>query len=144
MSLIIITTNNPALNHKTGNQYPQKLTAFSMRQKATNIHSVQQIFNTGDWFPPVKKTHSLHFSEVNRNSEWKVPGWNFSDHICYFSVWIAEFHLTSYSQVRLTHSSYSREKRKNASSENFQRSYSGNRNWRRTGNTLLSCQVTGE
>lgn len=124
MSQIIIATNNPALNHKTGNQYPQELTAFSMRQKATSIHSVQQIFNTGLILSWEKDPHVLHFSEVNRNSKWKVTGWNLPEQICYFSIWITEFHLTSYSHVRFTHSSWSSEKRKNASSENYQRSYS--------------------
>lgn len=65
----IIKTNNPALNHRTGNQYPTKLTTFSMIGKAANTHSVQQIFNAGDCFSVVIKSHILHSSEINGNSE---------------------------------------------------------------------------
>lgn len=42
-----IITNNPVTKHKTGNQYPRKLTTLSMMQKAPNVHSLQQIFNAG-------------------------------------------------------------------------------------------------
>lgn len=41
----VTNNNNPALNHKTGNRHPKKLTAYSVIQKAANIHSLQQAFN---------------------------------------------------------------------------------------------------